>query len=73
MKIRDQLIIFFSITIILSVGITSFFALSYTESGIIDAEIANMKTQNEEIMNNIETLHSRASEDLVFTLKIQNL
>jgi len=69
MKIRDQLIIFFSITIILSVGVTSFLALSYTESGIIDAEIANMKTQNEEIMNDIETLHSRASEDLVFTLK----
>jgi len=69
MKIRDQLIVFFSITIILSVGITSFLALSYTESGIIDAEIANMKTQNEEIMNNIETLHSRASEDLIFTLK----
>ena len=69
MKIRDQLIVFFSITIILSVGITSFLALSYTESGLIDAEIANMKTQNEEIMNDIETLHSRASEDLVFTLK----
>jgi signal transduction histidine kinase len=69
MKIRDQLIIFFSITIILSVGITSFLALSYTELGIIDAEIAKMKTQNEEIMHDIETLHSRASEDLVFTLK----
>ena len=60
---------FFSVSIILSVGITSFLALSYTESGIIDAEIAKMKTQNEEIMNDIETLHSRASEDLVYTLK----
>jgi len=69
MKIRDQLIVFFSITIILSVGITSFLALSYTESGIINAEIANMKTQNNEIMNDIETLHVRASEDLVFALK----
>lgn len=69
MKIRDQLIIFFSITITLSVGITSFLALSYTESGVIEAEIAKMKTQNEEIMHDIETLHVRASEDLVFALK----
>lgn len=69
MKIRDQLIVFFSITIIFSVGITSFLALSYTEDGIIDAEIAHMKAQNKEIMHDIETLHSRASEDLVFTLK----
>jgi len=69
MKIRDQLIIFFSITIIASIGVTAFFAITYTESGAIDAEIAKMKTQNEETMNNIETLHARASEDLVFALK----
>ena len=69
MKIRSQLIIFFSITIIASVGITAFFAISYTESGVIEAEIAKMKHQNEDIMSHIEILHTGASEDLVFALK----
>jgi len=69
MKIRDQLIIFFSITIVISIGVTSFFAISYTESGVIETEIAKMKIQNKEVMGNIETLHARASEDLVFALK----
>lgn len=69
MKIRDQLILFFSLTIIISIGVTAFFAITYTESGVISAEIAKMKTKNEEIINDVETLHSRASEDLVFALK----
>ena len=69
MIIRNQIILFFTITVVFSVGITSFLALSYTESGLIAAEIAEMKTQNEEIMHDIETLHVRASEDLIFTLK----
>ena len=69
MKLREQLIIFFSIIIIISIGVTSFLAISYTESGIIEAEVSKMKTQNQEIHGNIETLHSRASEDLVFALK----
>ncbi|QDI89609.1 sensor histidine kinase [Candidatus Nitrosopumilus sp. SW] len=69
MKIRTQLIFFFSIIIILSVGISSYFAISYTESSILDAEIAKMNTHNAEIMHEIETLHQRASEDLVFALK----
>lgn len=55
--------------IVASIGLTTVFALSYTEAGVIDAEIAKMKTQNEETMGDIETLHMRASEDLIFALK----
>ncbi len=69
MKIRNQLIFFFSIIIIFSVGVSSYFAISYTESSILDAEIAKMETHNAEVMHELETLHQRASEDLVFTLK----
>ena len=58
MKIRDQLIVFFSIIIITSIGITAFFAISYTASGAIDTEIAKMKTQNAKVMHDIETLHA---------------
>lgn len=69
MKVRDQLIIFFSIIVVTSIGITAVFAISYTESGVIETEVAKMKTKNEEVMGDIETLHARASEDLVFALK----
>ncbi|MBT5200886.1 MAG: sensor histidine kinase [Thaumarchaeota archaeon] len=69
MNIREQLIFFFSLVIIFSVGLSAFFAISYTESGVITAEFAKMETHNSEIMHDIETLHQRASEDLVFTLK----
>ena len=69
MRLRNQLIVFFSLTIVVLIGITSFLAVSYTESGIVDTEISKMKVQNQKIMGDIETLHARASEDLVFALK----
>ena len=69
MNIRNQLIVFFSITIIASIGVTAFFAITYTESGVVDTEIEKMKAHNEEVMADIETLHTRASEDLIFALK----
>ena len=69
MKIRSQLIFFFSIVIVFSIGISSYFAISYTESSILDAEITKMEYHNLEIMHEVETLHQRASDDLVFALK----
>ena len=69
MNIRFQLVLFFSIVIVFSVGLSAYFAISYTESSIIDAEIAKMESHNAEIMHDIETLHQTASNDLVFALK----
>lgn len=69
MKIRTQLIVFFSIVIVSSIGITASFAITYTESGVIDSALSDMRTHNTRIMHDIDTLHARASEDLVFTLK----
>jgi len=69
MNIRSQLVLFFSIVIIFSVGLSAYFAISYTESSIIDAEIAKMEAHNAEIMHDIETLHQTAGNDLVFALK----
>jgi len=68
-KIRIQLIVFFSIVIISSIGATAFFAISYTESSVIESALSDMRTDNTRIMHDIDTLHARASEDLVFTLK----
>jgi signal transduction histidine kinase len=69
MKIKPQLFIFFSLVIVLSVGVSAYLAISYTQSSILDAEIAKMETHNTEVMHNLETLHARASEDLVFALQ----
>lgn len=69
MKIRTQLIVFFSIVIISSIGVTAFFAISSTASGVIDSKLSDMRTDNVLIMNNIDTLHARAAEDLIFALK----
>jgi len=68
-KIRDQLIIFFSITIISSIGVTAYFTITYTESGALDAEIAKMKIENEQVVEDMDNLHVDASEDLIFVLK----
>ena len=69
MKIRTQLIVFFSIIIISSIGITAFFAISYTESGVIESTLSDMRTHNARVMHDLDTLHARSTEDLVFALK----
>ena len=52
-----------------SIGVTAFFAITYTESGVIELSLSDMRTDNTRIMHDIDTLHARASEDLVFALK----
>ena len=52
-----------------SIGVTAFFAITYTESGVIESSLSDMRTDNARIMHDIDTLHARASEDLVFALK----
>jgi len=69
MKIRTQLIMFFSIVIISSIGVTAFFAISYTESGVIESALSDMRTHNVLVKHDIDTLHARAAEDLIFALK----
>lgn len=69
MKIKHQLIIFFSAVILVSIGVSAIISVEYTTSGIIDSEIQKMYNHNNDIMHEIETLHSRASEDLVFALQ----
>jgi signal transduction histidine kinase len=61
--------VFFSIIIVSSIGVTTFFAITYTESGVIESALSDMRTDNTRIMHDIDTLHARASEDLVFALK----
>lgn len=69
MKIRQQLIFFFSVIIIVSIGISVYFTISYTQSSMLDTEITKMQSQTSEVIHRINTLHDRASEDLVFALQ----
>ena len=53
----------------LSVGLTSYFTIQYTEEVITKSAIYKMTSVLDEKKNEIETLHARATEDLVYTLK----
>lgn len=69
MKIRLKLPIFFSMLVIVLIGVFSFYLFEYTESSIVKSELHLMKNTVSEKAVAIETLHARASEDLVFALK----
>lgn len=69
MKIRNRLIIFFSVLVVVSIGVTSYFTLEFILSSVIEQEIEEMKRILFEREVRIETLHARASEDIVFALK----
>lgn len=69
MRIRLKLPIFFSVLLVVLIGIFSYYLFEYTESSVIKSELTRMKNIVDEKNVSIETLHSRASEDLVFALK----
>jgi signal transduction histidine kinase len=55
--------------VILSVGLTSYFTFQYTEEAITHSAMQKMTATLQEKKNQVETLHARATEDLVYTLK----
>jgi len=69
LKIREKLIILFSVIIMSSVGLTSYFIFHDVETLLINSKILEMKNEINEKENEIHNLHTRASEDLVFALK----
>lgn len=68
-KIRTKLVLISSILVILSVGLTSHFTFQYTEEAITKSAMHKMTATLQEKKNHVETLHSRATEDLIYTLK----
>ena len=69
MKIRIKLLIIFSIIIALPIGLISFTSFDSLQKSVIDAEIQNMKNTLDDKNAEIQSLHARASEDIVFALK----
>jgi signal transduction histidine kinase len=69
MKIGYKLIILFSILIVAAVATSSGIAFQSVEESVIDSEIQNMISVVNFKENEIQTLHSRASENLIFAVQ----
>ncbi len=61
--------ILFSTIIVITVGVSSFIAFQSVEASVIDSELQDMSSVVKFKENEIQTLHSRASEDLVFAVQ----
>ncbi len=69
MKIKWELIIFFSIIFTVAIGVSSYYTLSLVHESVIENELQEMRTLALEKENQIRSLHERASEDLIFAMK----
>ena len=69
LKIKSSLIILFSLVIILTVGSISFLIFDVINSSTINAEIEEMSNRMNERGVQLQTLHNRANEDVIFALK----
>jgi signal transduction histidine kinase len=69
MKIGQKLMILFSGLIIATVGTTSVLAFQSVEASVIDSELQDMSNLVKFKEKEIQTLHDRASEDLVFAVQ----
>jgi len=69
MKIKWELIIFFSIIFTVAIGVSSYYTLSLFHESVIENELQEMRTLALEKENQIRSLHERASEDLIFAMK----
>ena len=69
MKIGIKLIVLFSILIVVAVAASSIIAFQSVEESVIDSEIQNMISVVNFKENEIQTLHNRASESLLFSVQ----
>ncbi|MDH5664984.1 MAG: sensor histidine kinase [Nitrosopumilus sp.] len=66
MKINVKLIVLFSAIMVAVTATLGFLAFNTVEASVIDSELLDMQNIVHDKSNQIETLHSRASEDIVF-------
>ncbi|HSA98733.1 MAG TPA: ATP-binding protein [Candidatus Nitrosotenuis sp.] len=69
MKLRTKLILISSVLVVMSVGLTSYFTIRYTEDAITNSALYKMASTLQDKKSQVDTLHARATEDLVYTLK----
>jgi len=69
MRINAKLVLLFTTIIVIAICSLGFMAYTTIESAVIDARILDMKQVVIEKSNQINNLHDRASEDIVFAVK----
>ena len=69
MKIGIKLIVLFSILMVAAVAASSGIAFQSVENSVIDSEIQDMSSVVNFKENEIQTLHDRASENLIFAVQ----
>ena len=69
MRINAKLVALFTTIIVATIGSLGFMAYTTIESTVVDARIQDMKQVVIEKSNQIDNLHDRASEDIVFAVK----
>ena len=69
MRINAKLVALFTTIIVATISSLGFMAYTTIESTVVDARIQDMKQVVIEKSNQIDNLHDRASEDIVFAVK----
>ena len=69
MRINAKLVALFTTIIVIAICSLGFMAYTTIESAVVDARILDMKQVVIEKSNQINNLHDRASEDIVFAVK----
>ena len=69
MRINAKLVALFTTIIVVTIASLGFMAYTAIESTVVDARIQDMKQVVIEKSNQINNLHDRASEDIVFAVK----
>ncbi len=69
MRINAKLVLLFTTIIVIAICSLGFMSYTTIESAVIDARILDMKQVVIEKSNQINNLHDRASEDIVFAVK----
>jgi signal transduction histidine kinase len=69
MRINRRIIIVFSLIIVATIASVSYVSFRTLEAAVIDSQIKEMQNEVEIRANLVESLHSRASEDILFAVK----
>jgi len=69
MRINAKLVALFTTIIVIAICSLGFMSYTTIESAVVDARILDMKQVVIEKSNQINNLHDRASEDIVFAVK----
>lgn len=69
MRLRRRLVMLFSVLVVIAVGVTSLLTLLFVHSETIAHEIQEMHSNILDVEKDIQFLHEKASDDMLFALR----